>query len=93
VLEMARDAPFAGHKAFNATRHYTRLSFWFPHIAERIKSCCSICSVSCVRQSRFWNDKRVSLITILRNDELLFTHLMMDCIGSILPEGGRTLKT
>ena len=86
VLEMGHDAPFAGHMAFKATRHRIRLSFWFPKMDERIRSYCTTCSVCQMRAPVKVSD-RVPITPIPRHDELPFTHLVMDCIGPILPEG------
>jgi hypothetical protein len=90
VLEMGHDAPFAGHMAFKATRHRIRLSFWFPKMDERIRSHCTTCSICQMRAPVKISD-RVPITPIPRDDELPFTHLVMDCIGPILPEGDPTV--
>ena len=87
---MGHDAPFAGHMAFRATRHCIKLSFWFPKMDDRIRSYCSPCTVCQLRAPVKVSD-RVPITPIPRNDELPFTHLVMDCIGPILPEGDRTV--
>ena len=86
VLKMGHDAPFAGHMAFKTTRYRVRLSFWFPKMDERIRSYCSTCTVCQLRAPTKVAD-RVPITPIPRDDELPFTHLVMDCIGPILPEG------
>ena len=86
VLEMGHDAPFAGHMAFKATRHRIILSFWFPKMEERIRSHCITCSVCQMRAPVKVSD-RVPITPIPRDDELPFTHLVMDCMGPIIPEG------
>jgi len=86
VLEMGHDAPFAGHMAVKATRHRIRLSFWFPKMEEKIRSYCTTCPVCQMRAPVKVSD-RVPITPIPRDDELPFTHLVMDCIGPILPEG------
>jgi hypothetical protein len=89
VLEMGHDAPFAGHMAFQTTRHRIRLSFWFPKMDELIRSYCSTCAVCQLRAPVKVSD-RVPITPIPRNDELPFTHLVMDCIGPILPDTDHT---
>ena len=89
VLEVAHDAPFAGHMAFKTTSHRIKLSFWFPKMNERIRSYCSSCTICQLRApNRVAN--RVPITPIPRGDELPFTHLVMDCIGPIIPEGDPT---
>ena len=85
VLRMGHDAPFAGHMAAKATKSRIRLNFWFPKMDDKIKDYCSSCGV-CQMRTPVKVADRVPITPIPRGDELPFTHLMMDCIGPILPD-------
>ena len=85
VLRMGHDAPFAGHMAAKATKNRIRLNFWFPRVVEKIKEYCTLCDV-CQMRTPVKVADRVPITPIPRGDELPFTHLMMDCIGPILPD-------
>ena len=91
VLEMGHDAPFAGHMAVKSTHHRIKLNFWFPKMNDRIKSYCSSCA-TCQLRTPVKTSDRVPITPIPRDDELPFTHLVMDCIGPILPEGDPAAK-
>jgi len=86
---MGHDAPFAGHMAVKSTCHQIKLSFWFPKNTDRIKAYCSSCTI-CQLRAPVKVANRVPITPIPRDDELPFTHLVMDCIGPILPEGDPT---
>ena len=86
VLEMAHDAPVAGHMAYKSTSHRIKLNFWFPKMNDRIREYCTSCKICQLRApNKIAN--RVPITPIPRDDELPFTHLVMDCIGPIIPEG------
>ena len=86
---MGHDAPFAGHMAVKSTCHRIKLSFWFPKMNDRIKAYCSSCAI-CQLRAPVKVSNRVPVAPIPRDDELPFTHLVIDCIGPILPEGDPT---
>src|ERR1043165_1046283 len=83
VLEMAHDAPFAGHMAFKTTRCRIKLGFWFPKMDDRIRTYCASCPI-CQLRAPVKVAHRVPITPIPRDDELAFTHLSMDCIGPII---------
>ena len=91
VLKMGNDAPFAGHMGVKSTRYRVRLQFWFPKMDDRIKLYCSTCKVCQLRAPVKVSD-RVPITPIPRDDELPFTHLVMDCIGPILRDSDSTVK-
>ena len=83
---MGHDAPFAGRMAFKATRHRVRLSFWFQNMNERIQQYCTTCATCQLRAPVKVSD-RVPITPIPRDEVLPFSHLVMDCIGPIIPIG------
>ena len=85
VLEMGHDAPFAGHMAFRSTKHRIKLNFWFPEMDRRIKEYCMTCTV-CQLRAPSKVSQRVPITPISRDDDLPFSHLIMDCIGPLFPE-------
>ena len=86
VLEMGHDAPYAGHMASRSTRQRIRMSFWFPDMENRVHAYCESCKVCQLRAPQKIRD-RVPIIPIPRGDEFPFSHLVMDCIGPIVPHG------
>ena len=86
VLRLAHDAPFAGHMAYQSTRYRVNLSFWFPDMDRQIKEYCKTCAI-CQLRSPIKTKERVPITPIPRNDELPFNHLIMDCIGPMIPIG------
>jgi ferredoxin len=85
VLSMAHDANFAGHLANDKTMQHIRLSFWFPRMKEIVRQYCASCDI-CQERAPVKVSDRVPITPIPRNEELPFTHLIMDCIGPIIPE-------
>ena len=83
---MGHDAPYAGHMASKSTRQRIRMSFWFPDMENRVHTYCESCKVCQLRaHHKIWD--RVLIIPIPRGDEFPFSHLVMDCIGPIVPRG------
>ena len=78
------DAPYAGHMAAKSTRQRIRLSFWFPDMDKNVQAYCESCPV-CQLRAPVRKRDRVSITPIPRGDELPFNHLVMDCIGPIIP--------
>ncbi|MDW0176774.1 MAG: DDE-type integrase/transposase/recombinase, partial [Nitrososphaeraceae archaeon] len=89
VLQLAHDAPQAGHMAFKATRARIKLSFWFPGMDDRIREYCATCR-TCQLRSPMKVADRVPITPIPRANELCFNHLNMDCIGPMVPTGNST---
>ena len=83
---MGHDAPYAGHMASKSTRQRIRMSFWFPDMENRVHAYCESCKVCQLRAPQKIRD-RVPIIPIPRGDEFSFNHLVMDCIGPIVPHG------
>jgi len=67
--------------AVKSTCHRIKLSFWFPKMNDRIKTHCTSCTICQLRAPVKVSD-RIPITP--------FTHLVMDCIGTILPEGDHT---
>jgi ribosomal protein L21E len=84
VLEFAHDAPFAGHMAWRRTRYRVRLAFYWPGMDNDIRQWCSTCEI-CQKHKPVRIADRVPITPIPRDEELPFTHLVMDCIGPIIP--------
>ena len=84
VLEMGHDAPFAGHMAFKTTKYRIKLNFWFPEMDRKIKEYCQSCSI-CQLRAPIKVAHRVPITPIPRDEEMPFTHLVMDCIGPLFP--------
>ena len=89
ILELGHDAPFAGHMEFKSTKYRIALSFWFPEMTEKIKQYCQSCTI-CQLRAPVRTANRVPITPIDRNDELPFTHLVMDCIGPMITDSGGT---
>jgi hypothetical protein len=86
VLQMAHDAAFAGHMGSKSTANRIRLHFYIPNIKEVVKEYIETCDVCQRRDKRKdWVRNRVPIRPIERGDELPFNHLVMDCIGPIIP--------
>ena len=83
---MGHDAPYAGHIASKSTRQRIRMSFWFPDMENQVHAYCESCKVYQLRAPHKIRD-RVPIIPIPQGDEFLFSHLVMDCIGPIVPQG------
>ncbi len=79
VLQMAHDAPFAGHMAYKATLNRIRLQFFFPEMCRIVKYYCSSCD-TCQKRAPVKVADRVPIRPISRGDELPFNHLVMDCM-------------
>lgn len=90
VMEYAHDAPFAGHLAWQRTRYRTRLAFYWPKMTQDIRHWCITCEI-CQKHKPIRVADRVPIKPIPRDDELPFTHLVIDCIGPIIPEGDPTI--
>ena len=86
VLQMGHDAPYSGHMAAKSTRQRIRLSFWFPDMEKQVQTYCESCPV-CQLRAPVRKRDRVPITPIPRGDELPFNHLVMDCIGPIIPAG------
>jgi len=82
---MGHDAPFAGHLASRLTRQRIRLSFWFPEMDQIIADYCVTCDI-CQRHAPLRTIDRVPVSPIPLDDELRFSHLVMDCIGPIVSD-------
>ena len=85
VLEMGHDAPFAGHMAFKSTKYRIKFNFWFPEMDEKINEHCKTCPI-CQLRAPLKVAQRVPITSITRDDELPFSHLIVDCIGPLLPD-------
>ena len=85
VLKMGHDAAFAGHLSSRRTRQRIRLSFWFPKMDQIVSEYCATCD-ACQRRAPLRTTDRVPISPIPRDDELPFTHLVMDCIGPIISD-------
>ena len=84
VLQMGHDAPYSGHMAAKSTRQRIRLSFWFPDMEKQVQTYCESCPV-CQLRAPVRKRDRVPITPIPKGDELSFNHLVMDCIGPIIP--------
>ena len=83
VLSMAHDANFAGHLATDKTLQRIRLTFWFPCMKNIVRQYCASCDI-CQKRAPIRVSHRVPITPIPRDEELPFTHLVMDCIGPIV---------
>jgi Integrase zinc binding domain len=90
VLSMTHDAPFAGHMAAKATRNRIKLHFYFPEMDKVVKDYCNSCDM-CQRRAPVKVRDRIPIHPIERGDELPFNHLIMDCIGPIVPVNDPTV--
>jgi hypothetical protein len=91
VLSMAHDASFARHLATDKTMKRIRLSFRFPHMKEIVSKYCASCDI-CQKRATVRVSDRVLITPIPRDEELPFTHLIMDCIKPIIPENDATAQ-
>ena len=85
---MGHDAPYAGHMASKSSRQRIpfRMRFWFPDMENRVHAYCESCKVCQLRAPHKIRD-RVPILPIPHGDEFPFSHLVMDCLGPIIPRG------
>jgi hypothetical protein len=85
VMEFAHDAPFAGHMAWRRSSYQARIAFFWPILTADIRKWCFTCE-TCQKHKPVRIADRVPITPIPRDEELPFTHLVMDCIGPIVAE-------